>query len=76
MNADLMKKYLEFVVDGLLTNLGFDKYFNSENPFDFMELIALKGKVNFFEKRNAEYTNASISNSKNSSNDEFSADEF
>lgn len=63
MNSTLMKQYLEFVADGLLVNLGFEKHFNSENPFDFMELIALSGKTNFFEKRVADYQKASVVNS-------------
>lgn len=49
MNADLMKVYIEFVADRLLVALGFKKRYNVENPFDFMELISLQGKTNFFE---------------------------
>uniref|UniRef100_A0A8C4T2D7 ribonucleoside-diphosphate reductase n=1 Tax=Erpetoichthys calabaricus TaxID=27687 RepID=A0A8C4T2D7_ERPCA len=55
MNCTLMKQYIEFVADRLLTDLGFSKFFKSENPFDFMESISLEGKTNFFEKRVAEY---------------------
>ncbi|KAG2464007.1 ribonucleoside-diphosphate reductase subunit M2 B-like [Polypterus senegalus] len=55
MNCTLMKQYIEFVADRLLTDLGFSKVFKSENPFDFMESISLEGKTNFFEKRVAEY---------------------
>lgn len=55
MNCELMKKYIEFVADRLLLELGFDKMFRSENPFDFMENISLEGKTNFFEKRVGEY---------------------
>lgn len=61
MNADLMKQYLEFVVDGLLTQLQCDKVFNSKNPFEFMNQIALKTKTNFFEGRSTEYKAADLS---------------
>jgi ribonucleoside-diphosphate reductase beta chain len=62
MNADLMSQYLEFVTDRLLTALGCSKVYNSENPFDFMQNIALQGKTNFFEKRVAEYQKAGVNN--------------
>ena len=55
MNCELMKKYIEFVADKLLVELGRDKYYNTENPFDFMDNISLENKTNFFEKRVAEY---------------------
>lgn len=55
MNSLLMKQYIEFVADHLLTDLGLAKVYQSENPFDFMESISLEGKTNFFEKRVAEY---------------------
>lgn len=55
MNAGLMKEYIEFVSDRLLLNLGFQKVFNSKNPFEWMELISLEGKTNFFERRVSEY---------------------
>lgn len=55
MNADLMKQYIEFVADYWLSELGCSKEYNSENPFDFMDMISLQGKTNFFEKRIAEY---------------------
>ncbi|XP_051992179.1 ribonucleoside-diphosphate reductase subunit M2 B [Xyrauchen texanus] len=55
MNCTLMKQYIEFVADRLLTDLGLPKFYQSENPFDFMESISLEGKTNFFEKRVAEY---------------------
>lgn len=55
MNCTLMKRYIEFVADRLLLELGINKIFNAENPFDFMENISLVGKTNFFEKRVAEY---------------------
>jgi ribonucleoside-diphosphate reductase beta chain len=61
MNADLMKQYLEFVVDGLLGKLGCEKEFNSKNPFEFMNQITLKTKQNFFEGRSSEYKAADLS---------------
>lgn len=60
MNSDLMAQYLEFVTDRLLTELNCAKEFNSTNPFDFMEMISLQGKTNFFEKRVAEYQKAGV----------------
>ena len=60
MNADLMEQYLEFVTDRLLDSLNIEKKFNTENPFDFMQNIALQGKTNFFEKRVAEYQKAGV----------------
>jgi ribonucleoside-diphosphate reductase beta chain len=62
MNSELMAQYLEFVTDRLLMSLGVDKVYNSENPFDFMQNIALQGKTNFFEKRVAEYQKAGVNN--------------
>ena len=55
MNATLMMQYIEFVADRLCIQLGYDKIFNSQNPFDFMELISVETKVNFFERTNSEY---------------------
>jgi ribonucleotide reductase beta subunit family protein with ferritin-like domain len=55
MNAKLMTQYIEFVADRLLLQLGYDKTFNATNPFDFMEMISLAGKTNFFERRVGEY---------------------
>ena len=55
MNSELMKQYIEFVADRLLSQLNYPKLYNSSNPFDFMELISLEGKTNFFEKRVSEY---------------------
>jgi ribonucleoside-diphosphate reductase beta chain len=62
MNSELMSQYLEFVTDRLLVSLGVSKVYNSENPFDFMQNIALQGKTNFFEKRVAEYQKAGVNN--------------
>ena len=55
MNSELMCQYIEFVADRLIVQLGHDKIYNSKNPFDFMEMISIEGKTNFFEKRVAEY---------------------
>jgi ribonucleotide reductase beta subunit family protein with ferritin-like domain len=55
MNSDLMSQYIEFVSDRLIVQLGYNKIFNTANPFDFMELISLEGKSNFFEKKVSEY---------------------
>ena len=55
MNKVLMLQYIEFVADRLLVQLGNDKIYNSTNPFDWMEMISLEGKTNFFEKRVGEY---------------------
>ena len=60
MNAELMCQYIEFVADRLLLQLGYDKHYNSENPFPFMEMISMEGKTNFFEKRVADYSKANI----------------
>lgn len=60
MNSDLMCQYIEFVADRLLVALGCEKTYNATCPFDFMELISLQGKTNFFEKRVAEYQKAGV----------------
>merc|ERR1711907_655525 len=60
MNSELMTKYIEFVADRLLTALGHPKLYGSSNPFDWMELISLQGKTNFFEKRVGEYQKAGV----------------
>ncbi|GAB3328614.1 ribonucleotide-diphosphate reductase subunit beta [Larkinella ripae] len=60
MNAELMKQYIEFVADHLLVSLGLKKVYNSTNPFDFMDMISLQGKTNFFEKRVGEYQKAGV----------------
>ncbi len=56
MNADLMSKYIEFVADRLIVQLGYTKIYKTSNPFDFMEMISLEGKTNFFEKRVGDYS--------------------
>jgi ribonucleoside-diphosphate reductase beta chain len=72
MNSQLMKQYIEFVSDRLLVQLGYNKLWNVENPFDFMELISLRPKSNFFEVRVGEYAKSKISES--STNFELSND--
>lgn len=64
MNADMMKQYIEFVADRIVVQLGYDKIFDSKNPFDFMERISLEGKDNFFEKRVSNYSKAGVGKSK------------
>lgn len=73
MNADLMCQYIEFVADRLLLALGCSKVYNATNPFDFMELISLQGKTNFFEKRVGEYQKSGVTGSRDSN--VFSLDE-
>lgn len=67
MNAALMAQYLEFVSDRLLVELHCDKVYKSANPFDFMDMISLQGKTNFFEKRVSEYQKAGVMNKQSSS---------
>ena len=65
MNSTMMCQYIEFVANRLLLQLGYDKLWNAENPFDFMELISLRPKTNFFELRVGEYTKSSINENSN-----------
>jgi len=58
MNAEMMKEYIEFVADRLLVALGYTKIFETENPFEWMEMISLQGKTNFLERKVAEYQKA------------------
>ncbi|MEP7196593.1 MAG: ribonucleotide-diphosphate reductase subunit beta [Saprospiraceae bacterium] len=60
MNAELMCQYIEFIADRLLTSLGCNKIYNKENPFDWMDLISIQGKTNFFEKKVGEYQKAGV----------------
>lgn len=75
MNSDLMKQYIECVADRLLVELNCPKLYNSTNPFDFMELISLNGKTNFFEKRVSEYQMAGVLNQRAHTKTEFSLNE-
>jgi ribonucleoside-diphosphate reductase beta chain len=74
MNSKLMTQYLEFVTDRLLIELGCSKVYNSTNPFDFMDMISLQGKTNFFEKRVSEYQKAGVLNKDNESSKKISFD--
>ena len=74
MNAKLMTQYLEFVTDRLLVELNCDKVYNATNPFEFMDMISLQGKTNFFEKRVSEYQKAGVLNNDTRS-EEISFDE-
>merc|ERR1712230_241174 len=69
MNNELMTKYIEFVADRLLVALGHPKIFHATNPFDWMELISLQGKTNFFEKRVGEYQKAGVMASTSENNE-------
>jgi len=63
MNSSLMTQYIKFVADRLLFSLGVPKFYRVENPFEWMEMISLQGKTNFFEKRVGEYQKAGVKNS-------------
>lgn len=63
MNCRLMCRYIEFVADHLLTEMGLAKIYNVKNPFDFMENISMQGKTNFFEKRVTEYRRMGVMDS-------------
>ena len=73
MNARLMQQYIEFVADRLLVELGNEKIYHATNPFDFMDMISLQGKTNFFEKRVGEYQKAGVMN-QNKETNKFSLD--
>lgn len=76
MNSEMMSQYIEYVADRLLVQLGYPKIWKSSNPFDFMEMISMGGKTNFFEKRVAEYSKAhiSVSSDPNGNNKTFALD--
>jgi ribonucleoside-diphosphate reductase beta chain len=74
MNAKLMQQYIEFVADRWLVELGYNKVYNATNPFDFMEMISLQGKTNFFEKRVGDYQKAGVMGATNTMQS-FSLDE-
>lgn len=73
MNSELMKQYIEFVADRWISELGCKKIYNTANPFDFMEMISLQGKTNFFEKRVGDYQKSGVIGGKESNT--FSLDE-
>ena len=74
MNAKLMCQYIEFVADRLIVQLGYSKLYNTENPFDFMQLISIENKTNFFEKRVGEYSLSNV-NVDGKANDEITFNE-
>ena len=69
-----MCQYIEFCADRLLIALGYHRLYNATNPFDFMELISLQGKTNFFEKRVAEYQKAGVMGGTKEQNHTFATD--
>ena len=73
MNARLMQQYIEYVADRWVTELGYPPIYNATNPFDFMEMISLQGKTNFFEKRVGDYQKSGVIGDKESQ--AFSLDE-
>ena len=75
MNAKLMTQYLEFVTDRLLVDFQCEKEFNVTNPFDFMDMINLQGKTNFFEKRVSEYQKSGVLNKEKKEDSKISFDE-
>ena len=74
MNSNLMSQYIEFVADRLTAELGNKKIYNVSNPFDFMDMINLQGKTNFFEKRVGEYQKAGVLNNNNDTSFNLDAD--
>ena len=75
MNAKLMSQYIEFVADRWLAELGYPKVYGASNPFDFMEMISLQGKTNFFEKRVGDYQKSGVLNNGGNDAKAFSLDE-
>lgn len=75
MNADLMKQYIEFVADRWVSELGYKKIYGSTNPFDFMEMISLQGKTNFFEKRVGDYQKSGVLTASDNKASAFSLDD-
>lgn len=74
MNSELMTQYIEFVADRLLVELGNEKVYNVTNPFDFMDMISIQGKTNFFEKRVGDYQKAGVMSSKEDNKFKLDAD--
>jgi ribonucleoside-diphosphate reductase subunit M2 len=75
MNSDMMSTYIEFIADRLLYELGHTKIYNVKNPFEWMEMISLTGKTNFFERRVSEYQKSGVMNSLKKQNRSFCIDE-
>ena len=79
MNKNLMSQYIEFVADRLIVALGYEKIYNAKNPFEWMEMISLQGKTNFFEKKVGEYQKANVMNYSKTSNslqESFTCEDF
>ena len=76
MNSELMYDYIKYVADRLLTQLGYEKIYNTKNPFKFMELTSLDGKTNFFEERVTEYTLLGMNEKSRINIDNLENDEF
>lgn len=74
MNSGMMTQYIKFVADRLLQSLGYDKMYDTSNPFDFMEMISLQGKTNFFEKRVGDYQKSGVTSDKKDQVISFDAD--
>jgi len=74
MNSKLMSQYIEFVADRLLYALGVPKHYNVTNPFEWMDMISLQGKTNFFEKKVAEYQKAGVMDKEGDKNFALDAD--
>ena len=74
MNAELMSQYIEFVADRLLIQLGYNPIWNTKNPFDFMEMISLRPKSNFFEVRVGEYVKSGVGKNEDERNFEINDD--
>jgi ribonucleoside-diphosphate reductase beta chain len=74
MNADLMVEYVQFVADRLCTQLGVPKLYNQPNPFDWMELISMEGRTNFFDRRVGEYARATVAAAKDEDGSSFALD--
>lgn len=71
INADMMAEYIEFVADRLMVALGYDKIYQTKNPFDWMDMISLQGKTNFFERRVGEYQRAGVMQSVSSNRNKY-----
>lgn len=73
MNSDMMCQYIKFIADGLAEALGYNKIYNENNPFDFMEMISLQGKGNFFEKKISQYQKFGVGQSEDNNKIKFDA---
>ena len=76
MNSVLMTQYIQFVADRLVTALGYEKIYKATNPFEWMEMISLHGKTNFFEKRVSDYQKAGVMATTETKSDGSSTNQF